>query len=581
MIESRMQEEHTKRHGSKPTTASPRLKSDRPHAPLLSIDFFEGIIDEAHTIRGLKNVRGYALCHVKARYRVCLTGTPMQNGMWDVFSLLRFMRHAPLDRQPFFKLCFINRSKKRKDNWRRVNKNKEIMLGLLLASVMLRRGRMLKFEGKPLADVKQWQHNFCKIKLKPSTQATQEETRPLWDLRGYEEQKEARETKAARSSKSVHAKQDILAVLGRQLKQGKQLKPGESKAIFLQMYEARMNCNHLRLIHAGYGDTTAPELEDRTEINHIVANLALDIDDPSRHVAPEDIHDLAEEAETAGPRLKDSVASRPAPNTSQKQWERNREKFRSEMRKNDGWHSEKMLSIMECLRLIMLRRDGEAALIEDEGERQDFLGRNKIVIFSEYLAALDIVEIGILEIFGISALRFDGHCNTTERDYVVKTFEEAGKAFEEPGTKADSQIVLLATLNAASEGLNLVHARYALFIAPGWNPFNFEQAVARLVRIGQTYQVEIYRFLVLESIELRIMDVETVKRHQASCILNNAKLLDAMPSISKFDERRMANTVSSLSTLGLIEKFTDIYVVGDRCWNGDAARIYCEVLKNF
>jgi SNF2 family DNA or RNA helicase len=54
--------------------------------------------------------------------------------------------------------------------------------------------------------------------------------------------------------------------------------------------------------------------------------------------------------------------------------------------------------------------------------------------------------------------------------------------------------VLLIQMRVGCEGLNLQAYSEVYFIAPTWNPFIEEQAIGRCHRIGQTKQVNIYRF---------------------------------------------------------------------------------------
>jgi SNF2 family DNA or RNA helicase len=53
------------------------------------------ILDEAHTIKNPKAKMSQACCALSARFRWCLTGTPYQNTVDDVYSLVKFLQIPP------------------------------------------------------------------------------------------------------------------------------------------------------------------------------------------------------------------------------------------------------------------------------------------------------------------------------------------------------------------------------------------------------------------------------------------------------------------------------------------------------
>ncbi|XP_028777137.1 DNA repair protein RAD5A-like, partial [Neltuma alba] len=62
---------------------------------LFSIRWFRVVLDEAHTIKSSKSQISMATSALIADRRWCLTGTPIQNNLEDVYSLLRFLRIEP------------------------------------------------------------------------------------------------------------------------------------------------------------------------------------------------------------------------------------------------------------------------------------------------------------------------------------------------------------------------------------------------------------------------------------------------------------------------------------------------------
>ncbi|KAI0030206.1 SNF2 family N-terminal domain-containing protein [Vararia minispora EC-137] len=66
-------------------------------SPLQSVHWFRVVLDEAHSIKEISTVACRASCDLMADRRLCLTGTPVQNKLDDVFALIKFLRLEPLD----------------------------------------------------------------------------------------------------------------------------------------------------------------------------------------------------------------------------------------------------------------------------------------------------------------------------------------------------------------------------------------------------------------------------------------------------------------------------------------------------
>ena len=61
------------------------------------------IVDEAHAIKNPKAKMSLACSALEAQFRWCLTGTPYQNTVDDVYSLVRFLRIPPFKDRSYWK----------------------------------------------------------------------------------------------------------------------------------------------------------------------------------------------------------------------------------------------------------------------------------------------------------------------------------------------------------------------------------------------------------------------------------------------------------------------------------------------
>ncbi len=59
---------------------------------------------------------------------------------------------------------------------------------------------------------------------------------------------------------------------------------------------------------------------------------------------------------------------------------------------------------------------------------------------------------------------------------------------------------------------------------PWWNPAIQQQAIDRVHRLGQTKTVTVVQFLVKDTIEERIMELQEKKRQQATAVLSKEKI---------------------------------------------------------
>lgn len=131
---------------------------------------------------------------------------------------------------------------------------------------------------------------------------------------------------------------------------------------------------------------------------------------------------------------------------------------------------------------------------------------HKALVFSQWTSFLDLVEPHLQE-RNIPWSRLDG--STRDRGAVVDTFQSP-----------DGPPVLLLSLTAGGTGLNLTAADHVFLLDPWWNPAVEEQAADRAHRIGQDRPVFVYRLVAKDTVEERVLDLQTRKRQLAESALS-------------------------------------------------------------
>lgn len=111
---------------------------------------------------------------------------------------------------------------------------------------------------------------------------------------------------------------------------------------------------------------------------------------------------------------------------------------------------------------------------------------------------------------GFNVLRFDGSLNQVERTRVLERFKGLHPSDDKGDTKTFD--ILLISLKAGGVGLNLVCAQQAFMMDPWWNYANEAQAIDRIHRLGQQNSVRVFRMIVEDSIEEKILQIQEKKK---------------------------------------------------------------------
>ncbi|MEA2028907.1 MAG: DEAD/DEAH box helicase [Campylobacterota bacterium] len=121
----------------------------------------------------------------------------------------------------------------------------------------------------------------------------------------------------------------------------------------------------------------------------------------------------------------------------------------------------------------------------------------KILVFSQFTSMLAIIEEELIK----REVRYSKLVGSTKnRESVINEFREG---------RSD---IFLISLKAGGVGLNLVEADTVIHYDPWWNPAAENQATDRAYRIGQTKAVFVYKLIVKNSIEEKILELQNSKK---------------------------------------------------------------------
>jgi non-specific serine/threonine protein kinase len=124
---------------------------------------------------------------------------------------------------------------------------------------------------------------------------------------------------------------------------------------------------------------------------------------------------------------------------------------------------------------------------------------HKVLIFSQFVKVLHVIR----DHFDRQEIRYsylDGSMKLEQRAEMISEFQgnEEVKTF-------------LLSLKAGGTAITLTAADYVIIFDPWWNPAVEAQAVDRSHRIGQTRNVIVYRLVIANSIEEKMLTLQQKK----------------------------------------------------------------------
>ncbi|KAJ3040875.1 DNA repair protein rad16 [Rhizophlyctis rosea] len=161
------------------------------------------------------------------------------------------------------------------------------------------------------------------------------------------------------------------------------------------------------------------------------------------------------------------------------------------------------------------------ALVEELTALRTTHQTEKSIVFSQFVAFLDLIQ-WRLSRAGFNVVKLDGRMAPQQRDTVIQKF------MTDPNVT-----VFLVSLKAGGVALNLTEASRVFVMDPWWNPAVEDQAFDRIHRLGQYRPIKITRMIIENSIESRILQLQEKKKALFQSTVG--KDMDALAKLSEED----------------------------------------------
>ncbi|KAF9448749.1 SNF2-family ATP dependent chromatin remodeling factor snf21 [Macrolepiota fuliginosa MF-IS2] len=165
---------------------------------------------------------------------------------------------------------------------------------------------------------------------------------------------------------------------------------------------------------------------------------------------------------------------------------------------------------------------------------------HRVLVFSQFVTMLDIIEDWATDFMGWKICRIDGSSSPQERREQMNKFQQATK---------DSPKIFLLSTRAGGLGINLTAADTVIFYDQDWNPQMDAQAQDRAHRIGQTKPVLVYRLVSAHTIEDKILQRATDKKKLEALVIAKGKFKMPAAAASSGKQTSMVDMAADLLRL--------------------------------
>ncbi|XP_059278868.1 helicase-like transcription factor CHR28 isoform X1 [Lycium ferocissimum] len=484
---------------------------------LSKVSWFRVILDEAQTIKNHRTQVARACCSLRAKRRWCLSGTPIQNAIDELFSYFRFLRYDPYAEYKSFcsqikfpiAINSINGYKK---------------LQAILRAIMLRRTKGTVIDGEPIITLPPKTIQLKKV-------AFSAEERAFYNKLEAESRSQFKAYAAAGTVRQNYANILLMLLRLRQacdhpklVKRESYNSVGRASSEMAKKLPKEMVENLLKQLETSLATCSVcddvPEDAVVTMCGHVFCNQCVsdyltgeDNTCPTpgcrEQLGPEAVYSKA----TLKKCVSDDVNGDPSALSE----------FDEKSITENAYNSSKIRTAIEILESCCKSKDPyleQDILVQCNGDSSNFgrgdsesqaKGPVKAIVFSQWTGMLNLVERALNQ-SGFHYERLDGTMSLAARDRAVKEFNTNPEV-----------TVMLMSLKAGNLGLNMVAASHVILLDLWWNPTTEDQAIDRAHRIGQTRAVTVSRLTVKDTVEDRILALQEDKRNMVASAFGEDK----------------------------------------------------------
>ncbi|KAK0637382.1 RAD5-like protein [Bombardia bombarda] len=478
---------------------------------IFSLNFFRVILDEAHNIKNRRAKTSRACYEIAAEHRWVLTGTPIVNRLEDLFSLVRFLKVEPWNNFSFWR-TFITVPFESKDFMRALD-----VVQTVLEPLVMRRTKDMKTpDGEPLVALPPKQVEIVNIELSKAERAVYDYV-------------------FTRAKRTFQANVEAGTVLK------------AYTSIFAQILRLRQSCCHPTLVRkqdvvadeeeASAAADAAAGLADDMDLHSLIERFTATTDDAAdvnafgAHVLGQIRDEAVNECPICAEEpmidqtvtgcwhsacknclldyIKHQTDRHEIPRCFQCRGVINERDLFEVVRHDDDPQS----AILGQEARISLQRLGannsSAKIVSLIKHLRDLRRDNptmKSVVFSQFTSFLSLIEPALTRA-NMHFLRLDGSMAQKARAAVLEEFKESRKF-----------TILLLSLKAGGVGLNLTSGKRVFMMDPWWSFAVEAQAIDRVHRMGQDEEVKVYRFIVKNSVEERMLKIQDRKKFIATSL---------------------------------------------------------------
>ncbi|KAI1125768.1 SNF2 family N-terminal domain-containing protein, partial [Nemania abortiva] len=425
--------------------------------PLLAWRWLRVVLDEAHHIRNRSSQNFQSTCALKSRYRWCLTGTPIHNGLDDYGALLSFVGVFPFEKRPNFVKWIV----KPVEVMDKLGVNR---LRRLIQTTCLRRTKQKILSSGEL----QLPHRSEKtqdVHLHPEDQILYDSVKESCARVATDLDKRAREYTTTKDKEDNIL--PFILYLRLICDHGEQLLSDKIKKRIKDGLVSPSNWGTPELCFACGGEISDRISEKRGKDSILCTHCATPEESLGDSTSTNVGADLPDRKDILFPRS----GGLETPGSAESAYR----------------PSAKVIALLENLS-------------QEQEIPKGCNGRpRKSVVFSFWVKMLDLIEQAFNE-RQISFQRIDGSTDLARRR----------KAMQEFNDNPDC-MVMLASIGSSAEGLNLTAAGVVHLMEPHWSPMMEAQAIDRVYRVGQTQEVKVIRYIVPDSMEVHVQQVQQKK----------------------------------------------------------------------